>query len=228
MLPQAARILIVDDEPAIADTLLYVLRTEGHQVEHVSLGAEALARHAMAPFDLWLLDVGLPDATGFEVLKRLRSGERAAAIPVLFLTARSGEIDRILGLELGADDYVVKPFSPREVAARVRAVLRRSRPETAVVPCIWQRQPEALRILYHGHLLDLTRYEYRLLDLLIGAPGRILTREIIMERVWGDAPETSDRTIDAHIKTLRAKLRAICADEDPIQTHRGVGYGIKP
>lgn len=231
------RILIVDDEPAIADTLLYVLRAEGFATEHVLLGREALSRHAHQPFDLWLLDIGLPDAGGFDVLRQLRAGSGpAAAVPVVFLTARSEEIDRILGLELGADDYVSKPFSPREVAARVRAILRRSRASAShsvlpggILPAsnVWQRNPDALCLRYHGQLLDLTRYEYRLLDLLVSVPGRVFRREVIMDQVWGDAPETSDRTIDAHIKTLRAKLRAVAPEEDPIQTHRGIGYAVK-
>jgi len=225
----AARILVVEDEAAIADTLLYVLRADGFRAEHVPLGAEALARHAGAPFDLIVLDVGLPDMTGFDVLRGLRALEAGAGVPVMFLTARSEEIDRVLGLELGADDYVVKPFSPREVAARVRAVLRRGG-QRAASPAEpdgpWRRLPEALRIDYHGVALDLTRYEYRLLDLLLSQPGRVFTRELIMASVWEDALDTSDRTIDAHVKTLRAKLRAVRPDDDPIRTHRGVGYSL--
>lgn len=233
------RVLIVDDEPAIADTLLYVLRAEGFAAEHVLLGGEALQRHASQAFDLWLLDIGLPDMTGFDVLRRLRASSGAAAqVPVIFLTARSEEIDRILGLELGADDYVAKPFSPREVAARVRAILRRGRllseavadagAETVAETAVWQRDADALTILFHGRRLDLTRYEYRLLDLLLEQPGKVYRRESIMDRVWADAPESSDRTIDAHVKTLRAKLRAVRPDDDSIQTHRGIGYAIKP
>ncbi len=226
-----ARILVVEDEAAIADTLLYALRSEGFGAEHVVLGRQALVRHQAQPFDLVILDVGLPDMTGFDVLRGLRT-DGSASVPVLFLTARGEEIDRVLGLELGADDYVVKPFSPREVAARVRAILRRGavRPpmmmvrEEASGP--WRRQPEALRIDYHGVTLDLTRYEYRLLDLLLACPGRVFTRERIMASVWENALDTSDRTVDAHVKTLRAKLRAVRADEDPIRTHRGIGYSL--
>ncbi|MRR08839.1 two-component system response regulator CreB [bacterium] len=233
----AARILIVEDEAAIADTLLYALRGEGFEADHVLLGSEGLTAHEGRAFDLLVLDVGLPDMSGFEVLRRLRAlGGATGETPVIFLTARGEEIDRVLGLELGADDYVVKPFSPREVAARVRAILRRGGGRnggngggSALIDINhgpWRRQPEALRIDYHGIALDLTRYEYRLLDLLLSHPGRVFSREQIMAQVWEQALDTSDRTIDAHIKTLRAKLRMVCEDEDPIRTHRGVGYSV--
>lgn len=228
--PISARILVVEDEAAIADTLLYALRSEGFGAEHVVLGRQALQHHQAQPFDLVILDVGLPDMTGFDVLRGLRS-DGSAPVPVIFLTARGEEIDRVLGLELGADDYVVKPFSPREVAARVRAILRRGniRPPIAVKEepsGPWRRLREALRIDYHGVTLDLTRYEYRLLDLLLSHPGRVFSRDQIMASVWDDALDTSDRTVDAHVKTLRAKLRAVRADEDPIRTHRGIGYSL--
>jgi two-component system catabolic regulation response regulator CreB len=224
----SARILVVEDEEAIADTLLYALRSEGFGAEHVVLGHQALVRQQEQPFDLVILDVGLPDMTGFDVLRGLRA-DGSAPVPVIFLTARGEEIDRVLGLELGADDYVVKPFSPREVAARVRAILRRGalRPPAPTQQASsgpWHRLPDALRIDYHGVTLDLTRYEYRLLDLLLASPGRVFTREQIMASVWENALDTSDRTVDAHVKTLRAKLRAVRADEDPIRTHRGIGY----
>lgn len=221
------RILVVEDEPSIADTLLYALRTEGFAAEHVLLGAEALDLHGSRPVDLVILDLGLPDMPGLDVLRRLRAAG-SGGVPVMILTARGEEIDRVLGLELGADDYVVKPFSPREVAARVRAILRRGSPNGDVQPVsgAWRRRPEAMRIEYHGVALDLTRYEYRLLDLLLCHPGRVFTRERIMADVWEDALETADRTIDAHVKTLRAKLRAVRPDDDPIRTHRGVGYSL--
>jgi len=232
--PPAARILLVEDETAIADTLLYALRGEGFVAEHVTLGGAGLAAHRGQPFDLVVLDLGLPDMSGFDVLRGLRnSGEAGSEVPVIFLTARGEEIDRVLGLELGADDYVVKPFSPREVAARVRAILRRGggrnggeAATAAIAHGPWRRQPEALRIDYHGVALDLTRYEFRLLDLLLSHPGRVFSREQIMAQVWEQALDTSDRTIDAHIKTLRAKLREVRDEDDPIRTHRGVGYSV--
>ena len=222
-------ILLVEDEQAIADTLIYALASEGFAVRHVLLGREALPAHRQSPFDLIVLDVGLPDTTGFEVLKQLRGNAEGRDVPVIFLTARSEEIDRILGLELGADDYVTKPFSPREVAARVRAILRRdarSRNKAAPENAVWQHDPQALRIAFHGQPLELTRYEYLLLALLLSAPGRVFTRDQIMGRVWADAPDTTDRSIDTHIKTLRGKLRQIDPASEPIVTHRGTGYAL--
>lgn len=221
------RVLIVEDETAIAEPLIYVLTREGYAPSHATLGREGVAWHTADPFDLVVLDVGLPDGSGFDVLKALRSGHVGADAPVIFLTARGDEIDRVLGLELGADDYVVKPFSPREVVARIKAILRRGtgspRQET---DSAWIHDPKAKSIRYQGVVLSLTRYEYLLLALLISSPGRIYPREDIMARVWRDAPETADRTIDAHIKTLRAKLRLVTPDGDPILTHRGMGYSV--
>jgi two-component system catabolic regulation response regulator CreB len=225
-----ANILLVEDEQTIADTLIYALGSEGFAVHHVLLGRDALTAQRERSFDLIVLDVGLPDTTGFEVLKTLRAAPSDSEVPVIFLTARAEEIDRVLGLELGADDYVTKPFSPREVAARVRAILRReARSRQPAQPSpndFWHHLPEARRIVFHGQALDLTRYEYLLLALLLSAPGRVFTREQIMARVWADAPDTVDRSIDTHVKTLRAKLRLIRADEESIVTHRGVGYAL--
>ena len=228
------QILLVEDEQAIADTLIYALGSEGFYVRHLLLGREALPAHRDSTFDLIILDIGLPDTTGFEVLKQLRAHPDGCDVPVIFLTARAEEIDRILGLELGADDYVTKPFSPREVVARVRAILRRearARSNGHVADAsnaVWRHDPEALRIAFHGQVLDLTRYEYLLLALLLSSPGRVFTREQIMNRVWANAPDTTDRSIDTHIKTLRAKLRTIDPAADPIITHRGTGYAVAP
>ncbi|HLA34378.1 MAG TPA: two-component system response regulator CreB [Rhodocyclaceae bacterium] len=218
------RILIVDDEPAIAATLAYALRTEGFQVECVGLGREALALLQCDQFALLVLDVGLPDINGFDVCRELR---RRSDVPVIFLTARSDEVDRIVGLELGADDYVAKPFSPREVASRVRAILRRARPNAAAARTRFVLDADAARASYDGVALALTRYEYRLLATLLEKPGRVLSRAQLMERVWSDAEESLERTVDAHIKTLRAKLRPLCGEDDPIETHRGLGYSLR-
>lgn len=224
-------ILIVDDEPAISDTLAYALRADGFAAESCTLGGQALARLADGAHDLVVLDVGLPDMSGFDVCRALR---RHSDIPVLFLTARSDEIDRIVGLELGGDDYVAKPFSPREVVSRIRAILRRLRPErlaTGAAP-VFENSPvftvdrNSLRIAFHGTWLNLTRYEYLLLALLLERPGRILSRPQIMESVWQDGGESLERTVDTHIKTLRGKLRALRPDEEIIVTHRGLGYSI--
>ena len=227
---QTPRILLAEDEQAIADTLIYALGSEGFAVRHVLLGRDVLAAQREHAFDLAILDVGLPDTTGFEVLKALRADPAGRQLPVIFLTARAEEIDRILGLELGADDYVTKPFSPREVAARVRAILRREarsgQPAREVGNAAWRHDPDARRIAFHGQALDLTRYEYELLALLLSSPGRVFARERIMAHVWADAPDTADRSIDTHVKTLRAKLRAIRAEEETIVTHRGVGYAL--
>jgi two-component system catabolic regulation response regulator CreB len=222
-------ILIVEDELAIADSIAYALRTDGFNVRHVTLGEHALDAMREPNADmpaLIVLDVGLPDTNGFEVCRRLR---QFSNVPVIFLTARSDEIDRIVGLEIGADDYVTKPFSPRELVARIRVVLRRLAPPPAPVrnERFELREPEA-RILYRGQPLDLTRYEYLLLKTLIEHPGHVLSRAQLMDRVWSDAPDTLDRTVDAHIKSLRAKLRVVDPNSDPIQTHRGMGYSVAP
>lgn len=226
----AQRILLLEDEPAIADTLLYALRSEGFEVEHVRLVREALDRLAAQPPHLAILDVGLPDGSGFDVCRQLR---RSSELPVVFLTARSEEIDRVLGLELGADDYVVKPFSPREVCARVKAILRRTAgaeagAATAPVPAGQLLLDEtAQRIRCGAQWLALTRYEYRLLATLLRRPQRIFSRAELMELVWDDAPDTADRTVDAHIKQLRAKLREAGAGAELIQTHRHMGYSLQ-
>lgn len=229
-------ILVVEDESAIADTILYALRTDGMQAEHCTLGGDALARLRAQPADLVVLDIGLPDINGFEVCRTLRT---FSDVPVIFLTARHEEIDRIVGLEIGADDYVVKPFSPRELAARVRVILRRARPRAEPVapieatttaatgrPAGFQHDAEGARVAYRGQWLDLTRYEYRLLAVLLQHPGRIYARSQLMDLAWHDAPDTVDRTVDTHIKTLRAKLRDVDPAGDPIRTHRGMGYSL--
>ena len=222
------RILVVEDENAIADAVLYALRADGMQAEHCLLGREALQRLRTEGWDVAILDVGLPDITGFELCRELRTFSQ---VPVIFLTARGSEIDRVLGLELGADDYVVKPFSPRELVARVHARLRRG---VEAPPATGWKEAGAFaidavgqRIRFRGALLSLTRYEYRLLAALLRRPGAILSREQLMDDVWRDAPETVDRTVDTHVKTLRAKLRSVAADADPIQTHRGLGYSLQ-
>ncbi|MCU9957043.1 MULTISPECIES: two-component system response regulator CreB [Burkholderia] len=232
------KILIVEDETAIADTIVYALGTDGMQTVHCTLGQAALDHLRESRFDLVVLDVGLPDLSGFEVCRRLRT---FTDVPVIFLTARHDEIDRIVGLEIGADDYVVKPFSPRELAARVRVILRRfhraAAPQTTSAPAEAQAAPtapgfvldtEGARVSWLGHALDLTRYEFGLLALLVRHPGRIYSREQLMDLVWHEALDSADRTVDTHIKTLRAKLRAIDPERDPIRTHRGMGYSLQP
>lgn len=224
------RILLLEDEQAIADTLLYALQSEGFEVRHVGLAREALSAFEQAPPDLAILDVGVPDGNGFDVCRAIR---KSSELPIVFLTARHEEIDRVLGLELGADDYVVKPFSPREVCARVRAILRRSAagaapaaaPAPAPVPLTLDEQ--AQRIACGGEWLALTRYEFLLLSTLLRRPQRIFSRTELMDLVWGGAPHTSDRTVDAHIKLLRAKLRERGLAAEVIQTHRHMGYSLR-
>ncbi|HEV8693872.1 MAG TPA: two-component system response regulator CreB [Lysobacter sp.] len=225
------RILLVEDEPAIAETVLYALRMEGFEAQHCLTGGEALREARNARYDLAVLDVGLPDIGGFALCRELRRSKslEGSDLPVIFLTAHDAEAERILGLEIGADDYVTKPFSPRELVARVRVVLRRGRMSTDAsvnVPC-FEHDADGHRIRYRGRLLELTRYEYGLLAALLQRPGAVLSRAQLMDRVWGDAMDSGDRTIDTHIKTLRAKLRAVAPEADPIRTHRGLGYSLE-
>lgn len=215
-------VLIIEDEPAIADTLIYACQEAGIASTHCLLGHEALTALQKNSFDCVLLDIGLPDMTGFEVCKQIRA---LSNIPIIFLTARNHEIDRIVGLEIGADDYVTKPFSPREVVARIKAILRRGQPQTQnnqafVVDDV------ANRIQYRGQFLVLTRYEFLLLKTLIKQPNRVFSRNQLMDLVWVNAEETLERTVDAHIKTLRAKLREIDTTSEAIVTHRGMGYSL--
>ena len=225
------RILIVEDEPGIADTLQYALRTDGFEPAWCATGEAALARIGAEPPALVILDVGLPDASGFEIFKRIRA---TSEVPVVFLTARSDEIDRVVGLELGADDYVAKPFSPRELVARVRGVLRRAAKGAAAATGSAAAAPPLpiavdegrMQIRYHGRLLELSRYEYGLLKTLASRPGHVFSRDALLERVWGNDTESMDRTVDAHVKTVRAKMKTIAPDEEPIRTHRGSGYSL--
>ena len=221
---QKRLIWLVEDEASIADTLIYALQTDGFEVEWFPLGQPLLARLEQTRPDFLILDVGLPDISGFELCKRVRA---LTDIHLMFLTARSEEIDRLIGLEIGADDYVAKPFSPREVCARVRVILRRSQPATPPPSQLLTLDEERARICLHGQPLALTRYEYLLLKTLMLAPGRVYSRQQLMELVWQDAEESLDRTVDTHIKTLRAKLRERDPEANLILTHRGLGYSLE-
>ena len=216
-------ILIVEDEAAIADTLIFALQGEGFSTTWLNLGAAALEHQRQTPADLIILDIGLPDISGFETCKQLR---RFTEVPVLFLSARDAEIDRVVGLEIGADDYVVKPFSPREVAARVKAILKRVGP--GVAPALFQVDLERMQIAYRGQPLSLTRHEFRLLQSLLEQPERVFSREQLLDAVGVAADVGYERNIDSHIKSLRSKLRSVAADAEPIQTHRGLGYSYSP
>jgi len=221
-------IWLVEDEASIADTLVYALKTDGFEVEWFSRGESALTQLDHARPALVILDIGLPDINGFELCKRILA--KAEFLPIIFLTARSEEVDRIVGLEIGADDYIAKPFSPREVCARVRSILRRlEKQQKQAQSCAYgafSLDEEGAIITYYGQVLLLTRYEYLLLKTLLKAPGRIFSRQQLMDLVWQYAEESLERTVDTHIKTLRAKLRVVNKEANPIQTHRGLGYSL--
>lgn len=224
-----APILLVEDEPSIADNILFALKTEGFEPVWCATGAQALERFGRETFSLVILDVGLPDMNGFDLCRQVRA---ASTVPIVFVTARKDEIDRVVGLEIGADDYVVKPFSPRELTARIRAILRRTEshggsPAAGPLPPMFAIDDERCEIRYHGEPLALSRYEFRLLKILAAKPGRVFSRDQLMDQAWEEPESSLDRTVDAHIKTLRGKLRAVRPAGDPIRTHRGMGYSLK-
>ena len=224
MPPARQIILVVEDEASIAETIVYALQTEGFTPVWKTTGRDALKFLQEQPVALVVLDVGLPDMSGLDVCRELR---KQHAVPVIFLTARSSEVDKIVGLELGADDYLAKPFSPRELTARIRAVLRRNNPDRVGAAAGWAHDAAKCRISFHSQALDLTRNEYRLLGALLASPGRVFSRDQLMTAAWDDPGAALDRTVDAHIKTLRAKLRAVAPATDPIVTHRGLGYSLR-
>jgi len=222
-----ARIMIVDDEPAIVDAIQYALETEGFETACLFSGMPVISALAEHPADLIVLDIGLPDISGLELCRQIR---RTSTVPIIFLTARADEIDRVVGLELGADDYITKPFSPREVSARVKAVLRRTGTSVNCAPqqgIIFSVNESKRRIEYHGECLDLSRYEYEILKTFVRRPGHVFSREHLMDIVWEHPEASLDRTIDAHIKNIRAKLKRVCPESDPIITHRGTGYSLR-
>jgi DNA-binding response OmpR family regulator len=244
-------ILLVDDEPHILGALRERFERDGFRVTAVATGAAALRALGLAPppadapapdladFDCLILDLMLPDTDGFEVLRALR--QAGQDLPVIVLTARSDDVDKIVGLELGADDYVVKPFNPRELVARVRALLRRMAAVQALraqlaatVPPDAPLAPGGLQIdaarrlaTFHGAGLDLRPKEFDLLALLAAHPGQIFTRETLLNRIWGYDSYIDPRTVDVHIRRLREKLLAIAPDATPIETERGVGYRFR-
>jgi two-component system catabolic regulation response regulator CreB len=251
MLAAMAVVLIAEDELAIAEAIQYALRSEGLTAEHCLLARAVVPRVRQGGVDLIVLDVGLPDGSGFDVCRELRG---FSEVPVIFLTARNEVIDRVLGLELGADDYLCKPFSPRELVARVRARLRRPPPAAATSDraagdaaagrllgndhaagdaVAWIARGELAidreghRIRFREQQLVLTRYEHAVLAALLRRPGAILSRAQLMERGWDSEADSADRTVDTHIKTLRAKLRAAGAEKELIRTHRGLGYALE-
>jgi two-component system catabolic regulation response regulator CreB len=234
------RIFIVEDEPSIAQTVQFALESEGFLAEHFSTGSACLQALSTKSPALVLLDIGLADGSGFDFFRQIR---QRSVVPVIFMTARSEEIDRVVGLEMGADDYIVKPFSLRELVARVRAVLRRSGelntnshstvvmekedPATEVKRIgVFEIDSRCRQIRYHAAPLDLTLHEYRLLETLLRQPGRVFTRSQLLEQAWDNPDHRLERTVDSHIKSLRNKLRSVDADASPICTHRGLGYSL--
>lgn len=218
-------VLIVEDESSIAQSLEFVLQAEGFETLWHSLAGKGIEAVREGEADFVVLDVGLPDMSGFEACKEIRT---FSDIPILFLTARGDEIDRIVGLEIGGDDYVVKPFSPREVASRVKVILRRLKKETSSLathsqPGFYVDQ-EAYQIQYESKALDLTKAEYLLLSSLLQKPRQVFSRGQLLEAMACPNQETYERAVDSHVKTLRAKLRAVGAPDNTIATVRGFGY----
>jgi DNA-binding response OmpR family regulator len=232
-LDRSARILLVDDEQPIQTLLSYPLRKEGYDVVHATDGMQALERFDEQPFDLVILDLMLPRLDGLEVCRRLRS---RSSVPIIMLTAKSEEIDKVVGLELGADDYITKPFSVREFSSRIKAALRRAEMSRAM-----QAGPDEvplevleLRIDFpkrtvraRGREVQLTFVEFEILSALARAPGRVFTRDMLLSRIWGDSAYRDPRTIDVHIRHLREKLEREPKDPAYLFTVRGVGYRFR-
>jgi DNA-binding response OmpR family regulator len=229
------RILVVEDEPAIAESISYGLRRDGYTVTIAPTLADA--EREVEGVDLVVLDLMLPDGSGFDLLGKVR--QKDTAIAVIVLSSRDAEADRVAALETGADDYVTKPFSPREIVARVRAVLRRAHPREGGA-VLTSRPPGAVRgaalpltveestrrAFVLGNELELTRVEFDLLACLLDAPGRVFTRAQLIDRVWGDGFAITDRTIDSHVKSLRRKVAESGGHPAMIETVRGVGYRV--
>ena len=222
------RVLVVDDEPDILSLIEYNLTKEGFEVVTARNGAEALQRTADLP-DLVMLDVMMPELDGFETCRRLKADPRTAHIPVIFLTARSAEVDEIVGLEIGADDFLHKPISPRKLVARVRALFRRSEQGGEEQESVIRTRRITLDRSHYsvrvgGEEVFFPRKEFELLALLIAHPGRVFSREVILDQVWGTDVVVTDRTIDVHIRKIREKLGD---DAVLIETIKGVGYRFK-
>ena len=236
MAERPPRILLVDDEQAILTLLSYPLSQDGYEVVRAADGVEAMERFGETDFDLVVLDVTMPHLDGLEVCRRLRA---TSSVPIIMLTAKTEEIDKVLGLELGADDYITKPFSIREFRSRVKAVLRRS---SMVSPATGGEREGAEEPLEAGdlrvdfdkrtirvrdELVQTTFVEFEILGLLARSPGRVFTREALLDRIWGDSAYRDPRTIDVHIRHLREKLERDAKEPDYIFTVRGVGYRFR-
>jgi DNA-binding response OmpR family regulator len=230
---RAARILLVDDEQTVQTLLSYPLRKEGYDVVQATDGRQALERFGEQPFDLVVLDLMMPRMDGIEVCRRLRS---RSSVPIIMLTARSEEIDKVVGLEVGADDYITKPFSMREFRSRVKAALRRAEmtqtveatgQETAVEAAGLRIDPDKRSVTLHGHPVATTFVEFEILWALARSPGRVFTRDMLLGRVWGDSAYRDPRTVDVHIRHLREKLEREPKAPEYVFTVRGVGYRFR-
>lgn len=224
-----ARVLLVEDESSIADNIKYALNSASFEVLWATSGMEALNLFKEQAIDLVILDIGLPDIDGFEVCRKIRV---TSQVPLLFLTARSDEIDRVVGLEMGADDYICKPFSPRELVARVKTNLRRYQVSSSCAAAPSQDENLVLNdehrtVYFCGQLLDTTRYEFGILQVMKEHPKRVYSREELLAKVWHEPDNSMDRVVDTHIKTLRAKLKEINQKKEVIKTHRGIGYSLE-
>ncbi|MFO0620222.1 MAG: response regulator transcription factor [Polyangia bacterium] len=224
-----SRILVVDDDGHIRDVMRFTLQQGGFQVVEAKDGAEALSQFSAGGIDLVVLDIVMPESDGLEVCRKIRAQSR---LPIIFVSSRDEELDRVLGLELGADDYLVKPFSPRELLARVKAVLRRLSPEPATPEKGAIQRRGALEMDLHRHRCTwvgqevvLTVTEFALLQSLLQSPGRVFSRSELVDRAYGHGHVITERTVDSHIRRIRQKLGAIGAD--PIETVYGLGYRLK-
>jgi len=230
MAEASARILLVDDEEAIQTLLAYPLRREGYDVVSARDGRQALDLFAAQRFDLVVLDVMMPRLDGIEVCRRLRSRSQ---VPIIMLTARDDEVDKVLGLEIGADDYITKPFSIREFSSRVKAALRRTRmmgaghTEGVITAGEMQIDFSRRQVKIRGERVQLTYVEFEILTALAHSPGRVFDRDTLLERVWGDSAYRDPRTIDVHIRHLREKIEQDAKEPEYLFTVRGVGYRFR-
>ncbi|MFZ0322873.1 MAG: response regulator transcription factor [Actinomycetes bacterium] len=220
------RVLVVEDEESFSDALSYMLRKEGYEVAVAKTGPEALEEFDRGGADLVLLDLMLPGLPGTEVCRQIR---QRSSVPVIMLTAKDSEVDKVVGLELGADDYVTKPFSSRELVARIRAVLRRGGEPDELLPLVLEGGPVRMDVDRHvvtvnGEGVKLPLKEFELLEMLLRNAGRVLTRMQLIDRVWGSDYVGDTKTLDVHIKRLRAKVEADPAEPRHILTLRGLGY----
>jgi two-component system, OmpR family, catabolic regulation response regulator CreB len=231
----SAKILLVEDDPAVAQTIVFALEQAGHTVSWSALARPALNDFAVLSPDLVLLDVGLPDLSGFEACRMIR---QSSQVPIVFLTAQADEIDKIQGFEVGADDYLAKPFSPRELVARVRAILRREfshapaqahsgQSNTLLNVGPFQLNREQLVVMVNRQPITLTPSEFRLLEHFMNSPHQVFSRDQLLDVIQVAGVVSGDRTIDTHIKSLRAKISGVLEGESPIRTHRGFGYCLQ-